>query len=41
MIAEQATTTTAISEWTFCSWECARHLVSRMDRLGRLGHDAR
>jgi hypothetical protein len=40
-ITEQATTTTAISEWTFCSWACARDLVVRMDRLGRLGRDVR
>jgi hypothetical protein len=34
-IAERDTTSTAVSDWTFCAWERARELVIRFVRFGR------
>ncbi len=37
-LVERDTGSTAESEWTFCSWACARELVIRFVRLGRDEH---
>ena len=34
-ISEKDTLTTALSEWTFCSWLCARSVTNRQVRSGR------
>ncbi|MEO7555987.1 MAG: hypothetical protein ABIV94_05215 [Acidimicrobiales bacterium] len=37
-IAERCTDSTIATDWTFCSWACARELVIRLVRLGRDEH---
>jgi hypothetical protein len=37
-IIERDTASTAVSDWAFCSWACARELVIRFVRQGRDEH---
>jgi hypothetical protein len=37
-IVERDIASTAVSDWTLCSWACARELVIRFVRLGRDEH---
>jgi hypothetical protein len=34
-LTESETTTSAVSEWLMCSWECAAEFTGRMVRTGR------
>ena len=38
IITERDTGSSAVSDWTLCSWACARDLVVRFVRLGRDEH---